>query len=336
MNTSRDHLLDLIGELRRSFILHFAVAHGIVDECSSPRLADEVAVAHGWDLRATQILLDATVAVGLLDLAADGYVASVDAKLWLAQGAPCSLIDMVRHERRQVPLWMDLARVARAAAPLPEQQDTSMRHDAAAARTLHRAMRQIDPHVPAAIASLRAWEGTVLDIGGGHGEVAAAIVAKHPLARAVVLDLPAAHAEASATFTESPFPDRLAFEECDLVASRPLGNRILCADGAVLSRVLHNFGVDSIRRILRSVHDALRPGGSLVVIERRWDPARTEPPEAALFGLYMRVTHHQGWLPPSSWLRDELRAVGFVNVAVSDFGPRHVAIVGTRSEVGHE
>lgn len=106
--------------------------------------------------------------------------------------------------------------------------------------------------------------GMLADIGGGHGILAAEFLARHPAARAWILDRPGVVAGARAVLDRRGVADRCALVGGDFFAEVPPG-----ADVYTLKDILHDWDDERAVAILRRLRRALGDGGArLLVVER--------------------------------------------------------------------
>ncbi|OZM71901.1 methyltransferase [Amycolatopsis antarctica] len=117
----------------------------------------------------------------------------------------------------------------------------------------------------AGIVGARDWGalGSVVDVGGGSGTLAVALLSAFPELRVTVLDLPDTAESAKRAFIESDVDDRGEVVGGSFFDSLPPG-----AGGYLLSSVLHDWDDEPAMRILRRCAEAAGPGGSVFVIER--------------------------------------------------------------------
>ncbi|MBF6175021.1 methyltransferase [Nocardia blacklockiae] len=104
--------------------------------------------------------------------------------------------------------------------------------------------------------------GRIVDVGGGSGELVAAILRAHPGLRGTVFDLASATGRASETFRRAGVSDRGAIENGSFFDAVPPG-----ADAYLLKNIIHDWPDETAVEILRSVRCALRPSGRLLLIE---------------------------------------------------------------------
>ena len=147
----------------------------------------------------------------------------------------------------------------------------------------------------------------LLDVGAGDGSFALAAAARHESLRAIAFDLPAVAAQADRKIAGSGMAGRVRAVGGDVFGGAlPAG-----ADVASLVRVIHDHDDEAARRILRAVHAALPPGGTILLAEPMADAARPEPAGDAYFGFYLLAMGSGRARPPES-LRTMLTEAGFV------------------------
>lgn len=104
----------------------------------------------------------------------------------------------------------------------------------------------------------------LVDVGGSSGHLLAAILRRYPATTGVLFDLPqvAARTRRDPMFRSPPLRGRVEFLGGDFFHAVPVG-----ADAYLLRFVLHNWDDDECVRILRNCRDAMRPGGTILVLE---------------------------------------------------------------------
>ena len=103
---------------------------------------------------------------------------------------------------------------------------------------------------------------TVVDVGGSHGTLIAALLGTCAHLRAVVFDLPHVVEGARAELIKAGVVERCQLVGGDFFSEVPSG-----ADAYILSRVLFNWDDDDATTILRNCRDAMRAGGRVLVME---------------------------------------------------------------------
>jgi hypothetical protein len=104
--------------------------------------------------------------------------------------------------------------------------------------------------------------GTVVDVGGGHGRLLAAILGSAPNAHGVLYDMPEVIAGAAPLLRESGVAERVRLTEGSFFDSVPAGG-----DAYVLKHIIHDWDDDPSIQILRNVRSAAAAGATLLLIE---------------------------------------------------------------------
>jgi len=238
-----------------------------------PRAADELAGAVGTDPRGTALLLQA--------LRAYGYVAACDgggdgggrwaltplAEKWMLRGRPGSFADTLEFwDSLLFGLWGELEASLATGAP-PVDWYRWLEAHPRALRTFQGMLagiaRRSAPEVVAAVA-LPAGAGRLLDVGGSHAVFSLAFLRAHPGLAATVLDFPGALEVGRESVRAEGVEDRVELVPGDFL-SAPLGGGY---DVALLCSIVHGLSPEANTDLLRRVHDALKPGGRVVIVEQ--------------------------------------------------------------------
>jgi hypothetical protein len=123
---------------------------------------------------------------------------------------------------------------------------------------------------------------TLIDVGGGHGALAAALLQRHPQLRAVVFDTADVVAAAAPALADGGA--RFTCMAGDFFRAVPAGG-----DVYLLKSVLHNWRDEPASAILRSCRRAMRTGARVLICERVIEPG-ARGAEAKLFDINMLVT----------------------------------------------
>jgi hypothetical protein len=283
-------LLRLATAYQASAALHAAARLGIADALEArPRSAAGIAEAIGGDVHAPALrrLLRALVALDVLEEVPGGAFALSAAGRNLPAGAPGSLRDLVLFfgHADMWQSWMELERCIRtgqtAGMLLFGSEDPFARYAA-------------DPNFGPVFnrAITRAYDFSafrqVVDVGGGHGRLLAAILAASPSTRGILFDLPSVVADAEPVLSAAGVADRCAIMGGDMFAAIPEGG-----DLYVLMRVLHDWDdARAVALLKRCRQAALQTGAPLLIAERVLGERMTCDPRAqsdALADLNMLV-----------------------------------------------
>ena len=124
---------------------------------------------------------------------------------------------------------------------------------------------------------------TVVDVGGGTGNLLSAVLQRHPRARGVLAELPHVLGEAQAMIESRGLRDRCRVEPVDFFKSVPAGG-----DAYVLSHVIHDWTDDQCDSILRNCRTAMKPTGRVLIVETVM-PSGDTPDPIKLLDIAMLV-----------------------------------------------
>jgi SAM-dependent methyltransferase len=123
----------------------------------------------------------------------------------------------------------------------------------------------------------------LVDIGGGHGSLLAAVLKANPNLRGVLFDLPPAVEGARERLTGEGVADRAEFVAGDFFESVPAGG-----DAYLMKLIIHDWDEERAVKILKNCHSAMADGGRLLLIESVV-PAGNEPSFSKGMDLQMLI-----------------------------------------------
>lgn len=118
---------------------------------------------------------------------------------------------------------------------------------------------------------------TIVDVGGATGNLLATIIAAHPGPRGVLFDRPFVVADAPPLLASKGVSDRIAIQPGDFFETVPAGG-----DAYVLSHVIHDWSEDQCLTILGHVRRAMKPDGTLLLVEMVLPPDGSPHPGKVL------------------------------------------------------
>jgi O-methyltransferase domain/Dimerisation domain len=127
-------------------------------------------------------------------------------------------------------------------------------------------------------------QGTVVDVGGGHGVLLSAVIQAHPSLRGILFDQPQVVAGA-ATLEAAGVAERCALVGGDFFVAVPSGGSVY-----VLCEVLHDWDDEHALQILRRCAEAMRPEAKLALVENVLMSGAAAS-SACLLDLHMLVMH---------------------------------------------
>jgi 2-polyprenyl-3-methyl-5-hydroxy-6-metoxy-1,4-benzoquinol methylase len=128
--------------------------------------------------------------------------------------------------------------------------------------------------------------GRLLDVAGGHGWFSAELCKRHDGLHATVLDLPGSARVGREIIARAGMSDRVEHREGDMFAA-DLGGPY---DGALVFDIVHHLSAAQIVTLLRRVREALKPGGTVAILDMFRSDARRQRASAAALGLLFHLT----------------------------------------------
>ncbi len=265
-------LVEMIGGSWATQAIGVAAQLGLADHVAQGLThVDALARTCACDASALHRLLRGLAALGLLHLGGDGHCRLTGTGELLRRDAPLSLNAHAQWWSQQAwGVWSDLLGSLRTGQSTRQREQGHMGFDhldadAPSARLFHRSMVELTRLVAADLAANPALpdDGTVMDLGGGHGALLAEVLRTRPALRGVLFDLGHAVAGAHTHLRDAGLSERVTVRSGDFFEALPGPVEVV-----LLKSVLHDWNDGDAVRILRRARDALAPQGRVLVIER--------------------------------------------------------------------
>jgi O-methyltransferase domain/Dimerisation domain len=244
------------------------VADALAD---GPLTAEELASRVGADPDALARLMRALISEGIFKRRRDGRFALNALGKTLQWDAPMSMAGMARmvgntHYREHWSLLADAVRTGEAVPPklrgMTGWEFAEQNPEFAA--IFNDAMTSVSEFAVGPVVAAYDFSPyrTIIDVGGGHGRLLAAIVAATPGARGVLYDLPQVVDGAPELLAKHGVADRVRVEGGSFLESVPADG-----DAYVLKNVIHDWPDADAATILRNVRTAARTRSTLLLVE---------------------------------------------------------------------
>lgn len=263
-------LLDLIGGKWSTQAIGVAAQIGLADHLAgAPKSLDALAHATGCDAPSLRRLLRALESLGLCEACDDNAFRMTACGELLRSDSPQSLRSYaVWTAQYQWQTWgrlLDSVRSGESARGAAGGNYGHVRQDPQAAAIFNRAMEEVSALIarPVALATTFASASVMVDVGGGHGELAIAVLTAHPHLHGIIFDLPHAMDGACANISRSGLAGR-----CEAIAGSFFESIPPGADLHLMKSVLHNWDDAHCGELLARSREALAPGGRLAIVER--------------------------------------------------------------------
>ena len=312
---SPDPIMQMMQGSQTTAILQAAVELGVFDRIAEGRgdaasIATEIRASE----RGTRILVDALVALGLVEQDGPGYRLSPLADTFLVTSRPAYLGGMSRIMGSEWS-WIAYPRLAEAVrngGTVLEQNvetpqfsfwETFATSSTGVAAPASQALAEI----------LAPWAADrkpleVLDVACGSGLYGLTLAQRQEHARLTLLDWPNVLAITRGTVERLGLLDRTSFLEGDIFEV-PLGGPY---DLILASHIFHHFSEERCLELMRRLHGALNPGGKLAINDFSAAGDRiADEPFPSLFSVIMLAASHEGEAYPVSTYRRLLEQGGF-------------------------
>jgi SAM-dependent methyltransferase len=244
---------------------HTATRLGVFDLLrAAPAGADEVAQHCATAPGPTQLLLDALDALGVLRRQSDGRYAATHEASW------CTIL---------AAGWSHLDQVVRSGLP-HLAGDTPAGAAELYPEVVATLSRLFAPAVERAAELLAPVGGEVLDVGAGAAPWSIALARTDARVQVTAVDVPDVLCSTRRAVEAAGLTGRFRFSAGDMFT---VDLPAAAYDLILLGNVCHLFGPDANRALLRRLRPALRPGGTLAIVDAL--PAE-DPAQRWYLGLY--------------------------------------------------
>ena len=260
----------------------------------------EVAQKIATHTRATEMLLNALVSMGMLTKRHGIFSNSAVAGRFFAQGSKDNARPGLIHTANIWHRWSTLTECVRVGTAVGHQEmadrDDNWTEPFIAA--MHRNASESAPLVVKAVGTTH--EERLLDVGGGSAAYSIAFALANEKLHATVLDLPTVLPIAQRHINAAGVASRVTTWAGDLRRDS-LGKGFTMV---LVSAICHMLSPDENQDLFQRCLQALEPGGRLIMQDFILEADKTAPKQAALFALNMLVGTPAG----STYSYDEYRA----------------------------
>jgi SAM-dependent methyltransferase len=331
-----DYLLNVAFSFAASKAVLSAVELGVFTHVADrgPRTAEELTTSLGLHPRAARDFFDTLVAMKLLDRDSLGrYFNTAAADLYLDRAKPTYLGGMMEMANaRLYKFWGNLTEGLKTGNPQNELRDEPDLFDRLYAdpkllRNFLEAMTGLSRAVARVMAEKFDWTAyrTVIDVGCAQGALSVEVALRHPHLRGGGFDLPSVRPVFEDFVRDNGLSDRLRFYPGDMFKD-PLPT----ADVLVMGHILHDWGMEPKRKLVRKAYEALPVGGALVVYDAMIDDERRTNVGGLLMSLNMLIETRHGFDYTGADCQQWLREAGFRAVRQEHLGGADSMVIGTK------
>jgi 2,7-dihydroxy-5-methyl-1-naphthoate 7-O-methyltransferase len=251
--------------------LRVAVTLDLPDRFRNGATIDEVAPELEVSPVGLRLLVEHLLAVGIVERTSAGY-RTTGFGANLSPHADNGLVNLLHLDSaigRAELAFVELAHsVTTGQAGYPRRYGTEFWADLDAHPTLRESFDQQMTHrlhtqIPDIVDGFD-WGGftTIVDVGGGHGSLLAAILHAHPHLRGHLVDVESTAAAARRTFHDQGLDERTHVSAASFFDPLPAG-----ADAYLLCDILHDWDDEHAHKILHRCTQAARPTSRILIIE---------------------------------------------------------------------
>lgn len=308
-----------------------AVELGVFTELAAGPLAgEELETRLRLHARSARDFLDALVALGMLRRDEGRYANTSESDVFLDRGKPSYIGGMLEMANaRLYPYWGWLTEALQTGEPQNEARTggdffAALYDDPDRLRQFLHAMTGLSTGASIAIAEQFPFDryGSVLDVGCAEGGLLVQLALAHPHLRGTGFDLPAVQGPYEDYVRSFGLGQRLDFRAGDFFR-----DGLPQADVVTLGHILHDWGLDEKKQLLRKTYEVLPPGGAVIVFEAIIDDERRENAFGLLMGLNMLIETPRGFDYTGADCQGWMREVGFVETRVEHLiGPDSMVV----------
>ncbi len=305
-----DELAQTIRAFQESRVMLTAIELDLFTAVGQDASAEEVATKLATDPRATEMLMNALVATGMLTKQEGTFHNTPLVARYFVKDSPDDARAAMMHTVHLWRRWSTLTDCVRAgtAVAREEMRERGEEWTWAFIAAMHRNAVERALQVVQAVGT----EGVerLLDVGGGSGAYSIAFARASEKIHAEVLDLETVIPIAQSHIEKAGLTGRIRTRAGDLRAGK-LGEGF---NLVFVSAICHMLSPEENRDLLQRCHAALAPSGRVVIQDFILEADKTAPKSAALFALNMLVGTRAG----TSYSEEEyaawLRETGFQDV----------------------
>jgi hypothetical protein len=285
----------------------------------------------GLHSRSYRDFLDALVALGFLEREDEVYRNTPSTDLFLDKGKPSYIGGMLEMaNRRLYRFWGGLTEALRTGQLQNEAKSgetpffEALYADPARLRGFLAAMTGLSHAANLAIARQFPWREheTFVDVGTAQGDLAVQVALANEHLTGAGFDLPEVAPIFEDYIEHNGVQDRLRFVAGDFFA-----DELPRADVLLMGHILHDWGLDEKRTLIRKAYEALPDNGALIVYETIIDDDRSQNAFGLLMSLNMLIETEGGFDYSASDCMGWMTEAGFASTRAEHLvGPDSMVI----------
>jgi SAM-dependent methyltransferase len=305
-------LAKLAGSYVEARAIQAALELGVFEALINSQEAGGIAAAIRCDARATKLLLNALISIGLLTREESVYSLNETSSTYLLKGSPTYLGGMILFDSSLWKIWGDLEKSVRSGKPArtpdmyqSDPNETERFIDAMDSLVQARG----DAEVLAEMLDLGEVR-ELLDVGSGPATYPIFLCRKHSDLRVTVFDLGATLKATERFVDASGVGDRIRLVQGDYRRDPIPGTYQV----AFLSNIIHGESVEENEWLMAKLYGCLDRNGTIIIKDHILDDSLARPSHGALFSLLMLLTTERGRCYSFNEVKGWLEKAGFQRV----------------------
>ncbi len=323
-----DQIIDLAFSFQRSRAFLTAYELGLFTALGDGKKSSEdLAVATGTEARATDRLLNALCALGLLHKKEGKFCNTAASSRFLVQGEP-EYMESLMHIVHLWDIWGTLTKAVKKGGSVVRRRFNE-RGDGWLSAFIAAMHERARSHASEIIALLDlTGVSRVLDVGGGSGAYSMCFVKAKEGIKATLFDLPDVVPLSKGYIDQEGLSDKVELVSGNYTVD-DVGTNF---DLAFLSAIIHSNSYDQNQALINKVSKALNPGGQVIVQDFIMNEDRTSPTFGALFSLNMLVATEAGDTYTEDEVRSWMKKSGLSRIQRRDTRIGTTLIIGRKAE----
>ncbi len=291
---------------------------------------EEIAAGLNTKVRPTSFLLNACVALGLLEKNGSQYSNAAMTEAFLVPGSPAYMGNAISYSDDLYETWGKLEQSLREDRPMLAP-DNYLGSDPEKTRHFVYGMHNRAMGTASALVELVNLNGRdqLLDIGGGPGTYSCLLAGKYPHLKSRVMDLPGITAHADDIIQSMGKSEQVSTFPGDYHSTMfPEGN-----DVVLISGVFHRESEEDCRKLIQKASASLNENGMLIISDVFTDEGGSSPVFATLFAVNMLLTAENGGIHSDSDVVRWMEESGFGSLETKLFPEPmpHRLVVGIKN-----
>ncbi|MGR8930377.1 MAG: methyltransferase [Gammaproteobacteria bacterium] len=282
------------------------------------KTSDQIATALNTKGRPTALLLNACVALGLLEKDSESYKNAPSTEFFLVPGSPAFMGNAISYSDDLYETWGKLEQCLREDKPMLPPAEY-LGSDVEKTRHFVYGMHNRAMGTASALVNLVDLGGRrqLLDVGGGPGTYSCMFAGCYPELKSKVLDLPGVVAHANDIINSMGKQHQVSTLPGDYHTTEfPGGNEVV-----LISGVFHRESEEDCRKLIDKAADSLNNDGMLIISDVFADMGCCSPLFATLFGMNMALTAEHGCVHADADVMKWMADAGFVGLETKNFPP---------------